>query len=108
MPSYRLLRSNKESGPYSLNDLVTMGLKPYDLIWVDGRSAAWRYPSEIPELKEYAPAIEEQPYDRFYKKSSESDAANEPEVKESSISQHETISPQRNFVTALTQKQEPQ
>jgi len=71
MPSYRLLRSNKESGPYALNDLVALGLKPYDLVWVDGRSAAWRYPSEIGELKEYAPAVEEQPYDRFYKKPSE-------------------------------------
>src|SRR5690349_13616842 len=71
MASYRLLRSNKESGPYALNDLVALGLKPYDLVWVDGRSAAWRYPSEIAELKEYAPAVEEQPYDRFYKKPAE-------------------------------------
>ena len=68
MPSYRLLRNNKESGPYSLNDLVAFGLKPYDLVWVDGRSAAWRYPSEIGELKDFAPVVEEQPYDRFYKK----------------------------------------
>ena len=73
MPSYRLLRSNKESGPYTLNDLVKLGLKPYDLVWVDGRSAAWRYSSEIAELKDYAPAVEEQPYDRFYKKPSEAE-----------------------------------
>jgi hypothetical protein len=79
MPSYRLLRSNKESGPYALNDLVALGLKPYDLVWVDGRSAAWRYPSEVDELKEYAPAVEEQPYDRFYKKPSETETpAKEP------------------------------
>ena len=114
MPSYRLLRSNKETGPYSLNDLVTMGLKPYDLIWVDGRSAAWRYPSEVAELKEFAPAIEEQPYDRFYKKSSESENAAEIQVKEPATSQHETISrqetisPQKNFVTEITPKQEVQ
>src|SRR5436190_22616708 len=73
MPSYRLLRSNKESGPYSLSDLVKLGLKPYDLVWVDGRSAAWRYPSEVAELKEYAPVVEEQPYDRFYKKPSDAE-----------------------------------
>ena len=73
MPSYRLLRSNKESGPYALTDLVALGLKPYDLVWVDGRSAAWRYPSEITELKDYAPAVEEQPYDRFFKKPSETE-----------------------------------
>ena len=68
MASYRLLRDNKESGPYNLDELVTLGLKPYDLVWVESRSAAWRYPSEIPELKEFAPIVEEQPYDRFFKK----------------------------------------
>ena len=108
MPAYRLLRSNKETGPYSLNDLVTMGLKPYDLIWVDGRSAAWRYPSEVPELKDFAPVIEEQPYDRFYKKSSESENAGEVHLKEPAIPRSETISPQRNFVTEITPKQEVQ
>src|SRR5262245_66565258 len=102
MPSYRLLRSNKESGPYSINDLVTMGLKPYDLIWVEGRSAAWRYPSEVPELKDFAPAVEEQPYDRFYKKSSESENANEIQVKEIAVSHRGTISPQSNVVTNET------
>lgn len=71
MTSYLLLRNNKESGPYTLNELVSHGLKAYDLIWATGKSAAWRYPGEIPELKEYAPIVEEQPYDRFYKKPSE-------------------------------------
>jgi hypothetical protein len=71
MASYLLLRSNKKSGPYSLHDLVNFGLKPYDLVWVDGKSAAWRYPSEIEELKPYAPGVEEQPYDRFFKKNTE-------------------------------------
>ena len=68
MDTYLLLRSNKQSGPYSLQQLVSFGLKPYDLVWVEGRSAAWRYPSEVDGLKAYAPATEEQPYDRFYKK----------------------------------------
>lgn len=45
-----------------------MGIKPYDLVWLEGKSAAWRYPSEIEELKAHAPAVEEQPFDRFYKK----------------------------------------
>jgi hypothetical protein len=53
-----------------LEELCALGLKPYDLIWTEGRSAAWRYPSEIDELKEVAPTVEEQPYDRFYKKTS--------------------------------------
>jgi hypothetical protein len=65
---YRLLRDNKESGPYSATDLQSMGLKPYDLIWQEGKSAAWRYPGELDELKSFAPAVEEQPFDRFYKK----------------------------------------
>lgn len=68
MKTYRLLRNNKESGPYSADDLIQMGLKAYDLVWVDGKSASWRYPCEIGELKPYAPEVEEQPFDRFYKK----------------------------------------
>jgi hypothetical protein len=68
MANYLLLRDNKEKGPYSFDELVSLGLKPYDLIWIKGKSAAWRYPSEIPELVTFAPVIEEQPYDRFFRK----------------------------------------
>ena len=75
--TYLLLRDNKQSGPYSLEDLKTKGLKAYDLVWVEGRSAAWRYPSEIDELSAFAPAVEEQPFDRFYKKPA---AASQPAV----------------------------
>ncbi len=71
MNTYLLLRSNKQSGPYTLQQLVSFGLKPYDLVWVEGKSAAWRYPSEVDVLKDYAPATEEQPSDRFYKKPEE-------------------------------------
>lgn len=46
--------------------MIAKGMKAYDLVWLEGKSAAWRYPSEIEELKPYAPAVEEQPYDRFY------------------------------------------
>jgi len=73
---YLLLRNNKQSGPYSLDDLKTMGLKAYDLVWVDGKSAAWRYPCEIDELSAFAPAVEEQPFDRFFKKASPVQANN--------------------------------
>ncbi len=65
---YRLLRNNKESGPFTAEQLIKLGLKAYDLIWIDGKSAAWRYPSEVPELEAYAPSVEEQPFDRFYHK----------------------------------------
>ncbi|MGN6291999.1 MAG: hypothetical protein ACTHMV_04580 [Chitinophagaceae bacterium] len=68
MVNYLLLRDNKETGPFSLEDLLKMGLKAYDLVWIPGKSAAWRYPCEIDELKPYAPEVEEQPFDRFFKK----------------------------------------
>jgi hypothetical protein len=78
MNQYRLLRDNKESGPYSEEDIIAKGFKPYDLIWVEGKSAGWRYPSEIPALKSFAPVVEEQPYDRFFKKPSPSTPVQEP------------------------------
>ncbi len=56
---YRLLRNNKEQGPFSSEDLIAKGLKPYDLIWADGRSAAWSYPGEMAEFKSYVPAPED-------------------------------------------------
>jgi hypothetical protein len=65
---YLLLRNNKQSGPFSVDELKSMGLKAYDLVWSEGKSAAWRYPSEIEELSAFAPPVEEQPFDRFYKK----------------------------------------
>lgn len=68
MTTYRLLRNNRESGPFSLEQLTNMGLKAYDLVWIDGKSAAWRYPSEVPELAAFAPAVEEQPFDRFFRR----------------------------------------
>ena len=68
MVTYLLLRDNKQLGPLTLDELTQLGLKGYDLVWVDGKSAAWRYPSEIEELKPFAPIVEEQPFDRFYKR----------------------------------------
>jgi len=74
MSTYLLLRDNKESGPYSFEELRSKGLKAYDLVWIEGRSAAWRYPSEVEELKSFAPAVEEQPFDRFFKRSAQGNA----------------------------------
>ncbi len=70
MPMYLLLRDNKQSA-YSLSEIQAKGFKKYDLVWIEGRSAAWRYPGEIDELKAFAPIVEEQPFDRFFKKPSE-------------------------------------
>ncbi|HRO47302.1 hypothetical protein [Agriterribacter sp.] len=58
MKEYLLLRNNTESGPYSLDELRVMGLKAYDLIWVEKRSFSWKYPSEISELSAFAPPVE--------------------------------------------------
>lgn len=55
---YLLLRSNKQTGPYTLEEILQLNLKPFDLVWVEGRSAAWQYPSEIPALE---PFVDETP-----------------------------------------------
>ena len=54
---YRLLRNNQETGPYTLEEILLLNLKPFDLVWVEGRSAAWRYPSEIDALKAFVPSV---------------------------------------------------
>jgi len=58
MIKYQLLRSNKQSGPFGFEELKAMGLKPFDLIWVEGKSFSWRYPSEVDELKSIAPTMD--------------------------------------------------
>ena len=87
MTTYILMRNNKQSSPISLTELLKIGFKPYDLIWIEGKSAMWRYPSEVTELKEFAAAIEEQPYDRFYskKKSDEKNNQHENDSKEKQV-----------------------
>jgi len=59
MKEYLLLRNNKQSGPYSAEDLRCMGLKAFDLVWVEKKSSCWRYPSEIRELAPFAPPVED-------------------------------------------------
>lgn len=55
MKMYQLLRDNVRSGPYTVECLTQMNLKTFDLIWVDNESIMWKYPSEVAELKQYAP-----------------------------------------------------
>lgn len=61
MKEYLLLRNNTELGHYSLEELQTMGLKAYDLVWVENKSCSWKYPSEINELAAFAPPVEMMP-----------------------------------------------
>ena len=50
---YLLLRSNRQTGPFDLQELLQQNLKPFDLVWIEGRSFGWKYPSEIDTLKPY-------------------------------------------------------
>ena len=52
MTTYILLRDNKESNPLTLPDLKKTGLKPTDLVWVEGQSVCWLSPGQIKELKD--------------------------------------------------------
>ena len=83
MSTYLLLRNNKESGPFTIDEIKRMSLKSYDLVWIEGKSAAWRYPGEISEFTSFAPPVPEQPYDRFYKKAVPESASKEINVKQS-------------------------
>jgi hypothetical protein len=102
MMMYLLLRDNKQSGPYSLDELKAKGLKAYDLVWVDGKSAAWRYPSELEELKAFAPVVEEQPFDRFFKK-----PAGESSASLSSFSSVSAVSSVSSSSAAITNQAGP-
>ncbi|ULQ53969.1 hypothetical protein [Flavihumibacter fluvii] len=66
MQRYRLLRNNRESGPYSQQDLIDLGLKAYDLIWMEGKSSSWKYPSEVESLKPFAPPATDDFYVLFH------------------------------------------
>lgn len=49
---YKLLRNNKQSGPYTINELAGLNLQSNDLIWIEGKTPGWHYPSEIDELQQ--------------------------------------------------------
>lgn len=53
MKSYLLLRDNEQSGPYTLNEIKQKQLQPFDLVWIEGHSQCWNYPTEIKELKTF-------------------------------------------------------
>jgi hypothetical protein len=57
---YLLLRNNQQTGPHSLEELLQLNVKPFDLIWVEGKSYGWSYPSEIETLKPFVTAASSQ------------------------------------------------
>lgn len=90
MATYLLLRDNKQNGPYTFEEIKAKGLKAYDLVWVEGKSAAWRYPGEVEELKPFSPAVVEQPFDRFFKRPLQENKIPEP-IKHQQVSEKEVI-----------------
>ncbi len=97
MSTYLLLRDNKESGPYSFEELRNKGLKAYDLVWIDGKSAAWRYPSEVEELRSFAPAVEEQPFDRFFKRAAQTNSPVPAEENNSTVTAQSRAVPEKEI-----------
>ncbi len=104
MNQYLLLRDNKQTGPYTAEQLAAKGIKPYDLVWQEGRSAAWRYPSEIAELKPFAPVVEEQPYDRFYKKPGEQ-TTESATVAAQTVTEQQPVASAANTANAVQESQ---
>jgi len=113
MNGYLLLRDNKQTGPYSKEEIIEKGFKPYDLIWVEGKSAGWRYPGELPEFTAYAPMVEEQPFDRFFKKPSSSTTStpnstfnNTVSTPSATITERKVAEPVAEIVTEIIPVQE--
>lgn len=48
---YLLLRNNTQLGPFTIEELLEQEILPTDLIWVEGKSLAWSYASELNLLK---------------------------------------------------------
>ncbi|HRN57171.1 MAG TPA: hypothetical protein PLL71_12000 [Agriterribacter sp.] len=53
MKTYQLLRNNKQMGYYTKTCLLQIGLQPLDLLWIEGESITWKYPSELEEFSAY-------------------------------------------------------
>lgn len=44
---YLLLRNNQQSGPFTIGELLQQHLLCSDMIWIEGKSTAWTYLSEL-------------------------------------------------------------
>jgi len=44
---YRLLRNNREYGPFTIDELLGQSLRATDMLWIEGKSSAWAYLSEF-------------------------------------------------------------
>ena len=50
MKYFLLLRNNKQTGPYSIDEITTLKLLSTDLIWIEGISSCWKHPQEMDEF----------------------------------------------------------
>lgn len=48
---YLLLRNNNQLGPFTIEELLEQEILPSDLVWIEGKSLAWSYASELNLLK---------------------------------------------------------
>lgn len=44
---YLVLRNNQQTGPFTIGELLQQQLRPSDMIWIEGKSTAWTYLSEL-------------------------------------------------------------
>ncbi|MFL5742473.1 MAG: hypothetical protein ACJ75B_19775 [Flavisolibacter sp.] len=44
---YLLLRNNRQSGPFTIDELWQQQLRSTDMVWIEGKSTAWAYLSEL-------------------------------------------------------------
>jgi hypothetical protein len=58
MKRYLLLRDDVQSGPFSLEEIISNSLLATDLVWILGISNGWTYASEVDEL---AGMVQDQP-----------------------------------------------
>jgi hypothetical protein len=49
---YLILRNNVQEGPFTSAELLQQGLKPKDLVWVEGKSIAWVYVKDLKEINQ--------------------------------------------------------
>jgi hypothetical protein len=61
MKRYLLLRKNRESGPFTFEELICQDLGPLDLIWIEGESRSWAHSTELEELRVWVKEPENEP-----------------------------------------------
>ena len=67
---YLLLRNNQQTGPFTIGELLQQQLRPSDMIWVEGKTTAWTYLSEL-ELIPFVKASEVQEHSKSIQTSDE-------------------------------------